>query len=197
MWDPEWDLGQDVLDVPCNLTVLPRINEGVLDITVFCRSNDLIWGAYGANAVHFSVLQEYLARRLAVGIGRYYQISNNFHAYIDTLEKQDEFPTITNPTNPYMMCKPTLLVTEPEWFDEDLKTFFELDGHRGHGGFYHNAFFGDVAEPFFHAHRLWKEKRPSEALVFLKQMPPNCDWALAGYEWIQRRMLKVDQLHAV
>jgi thymidylate synthase len=58
----------------------------VLDLTVLCRSNDVVWGAYGANAVHFSVLQEYLAGRIGVDVGVMYQFSNNYHGYVDGAE---------------------------------------------------------------------------------------------------------------
>ena len=74
MWDPASDLGvRDKKDIPCNSQAFLRVRKGssgpVLDITVCCRSNDAIWGAYGANAVHFSVLLEYLARMIGVGVG--------------------------------------------------------------------------------------------------------------------------------
>ena len=47
----------------------------------------MIWGAYGANAVHMSILLEYMAARIDCAVGTYYQFSNNLHAYVDTLEK--------------------------------------------------------------------------------------------------------------
>jgi len=58
-----------------------------LDMTVFNRSNDIIWGCYGANAVHFSMLQEVMAAWVGVPVGCYWQISDNWHAYISSLEK--------------------------------------------------------------------------------------------------------------
>ena len=84
MWDPEFDLGHDGKDVPCNLTATFQILENKLEMVVFCRSNDIIWGAYGANSVHFSMLQEYITVRLGIAnvtMGSYYQVSVNFHAY--------------------------------------------------------------------------------------------------------------------
>jgi len=83
-------------DRPCNTHIYLRVvkkyairgGEGtwdVLDMTVCCRSNDAIWGAYGANAVHFSVLQEYLAAAIGVGVGTMYQVSNNLHYYVNDL----------------------------------------------------------------------------------------------------------------
>jgi thymidylate synthase len=74
MWNPMVDLidtgpTPEIVtipkDLPCNTHIYPRIRstpEGkFLDLTVCCRSNDIIWGATGANAVHFSFLLEYLA----------------------------------------------------------------------------------------------------------------------------------------
>ncbi len=87
MWDAEEDLGSSSKDVPCNTMATFQINtEGKLDLSVFCRSNDIIWGAYGANAVHFSFLLEYMAHWIGVSVGRYYQISVNWHGYLNTFE---------------------------------------------------------------------------------------------------------------
>lgn len=110
MWDPVTDLGQDGADFPCNTqvyfrtrltpvppdTVTPKLQERArarpadmlsLDITVTCRSNDAIWGAYGANAVHFSVLQEFVAAACGFRVGTMWQLSNNLHAYEDKLQE--------------------------------------------------------------------------------------------------------------
>lgn len=114
MWDPEQDLAQVGKDFPCNTQIYfrmrgrevaisdltPEMVEELqarrlesdpdllaLDMTVCCRSNDAIWGAYGANAVHFSVLLEFVAAAVGVHVGRMYQLSNNLHAYLPALEK--------------------------------------------------------------------------------------------------------------
>ena len=51
------------------LKYILKIKNGRLQMTVHCRSNDIIWGTYGANAVHFSILQEYVAARIGVDLG--------------------------------------------------------------------------------------------------------------------------------
>ena len=43
-------------DVPCNTECYFTIRDDLLYMSVQCRSNDLLWGAHGANAVHFSIL---------------------------------------------------------------------------------------------------------------------------------------------
>lgn len=86
MWDPNADLGNHTLkDRPCNTAIYFRARERggswVLDMTVLCRSNDLVMGAYGANCVHMSVLQEYIAVQCDLQVGMYWQVSNDFHVY--------------------------------------------------------------------------------------------------------------------
>lgn len=86
MWDAPRDLGRTGKDFPCNLTAtFQRDPEGKLDLAVFCRSNDIIWGAYGANAVHFSFLLEYMALWIGCPVGVYRQVSVNWHGYLATL----------------------------------------------------------------------------------------------------------------
>jgi len=52
-------------------------------MVVFNRSNDMVWGCYGANAVHFSFLHEFIGRSTGLPLGTYTQVSVNLHAYID------------------------------------------------------------------------------------------------------------------
>ena len=83
-WDPYSDLlDQSSKDLPCNLQIIPRIVRGALDLTVTNRSNDLIYGALGANSCHFAFLQEFMAQSIGVPVGSLYQISNNLHIYTD------------------------------------------------------------------------------------------------------------------
>jgi hypothetical protein len=72
MWDARsrpWQAGQR-LPVQHQRRV-QRQPRRKLDMTVFNRSNDMVWGAYGANAVHFSILQEYIACALGLKVGAY------------------------------------------------------------------------------------------------------------------------------
>lgn len=97
MWDASMETGDDIVfgdleraargskDVPCNTACYFDAIDGRLNMTVLCRSNDVIWGAYGANVVHFSVLLEYMALRTGLPIGVMRQFSNNYHVYESTL----------------------------------------------------------------------------------------------------------------
>lgn len=84
IWDPVADLGAHTKDLPCNDLIMLKVRDGKLNLTVANRSNDAIWGAYGANAVQFSMLQMYMAARLGIEVGRYTQVSDSMHVYTDT-----------------------------------------------------------------------------------------------------------------
>jgi hypothetical protein len=60
MWDTKADLDVPSKDVPCNvIATFQRDQNGRLDMSVFCRSNDMLFGTYYANAFHFGMLLEY------------------------------------------------------------------------------------------------------------------------------------------
>lgn len=77
-------------DVPCNVGISFHIRTSetgghdVLDMTVFNRSNDLVWGACGSNVVHFTMLMEYVAGCVGVALGNYTTASSNLHTYLNT-----------------------------------------------------------------------------------------------------------------
>lgn len=202
MWDGREDLKrgqQGGKDVPCNTQAFFSVNpDGQLDMTVCNRSNDMIWGAYGANAVHFSFLQEYVALCLGRPVGRYWQVSNNYHAYLDTYKPLEE-----------------LGKREP-WWDEDCPYTsgqvrhmpFDVDGIDGKTFLEdvqllvnENVYIGlrsqwlrQVAVPMLKAHQHFKRASPghtkyAETLEIIDQVAAS-DWKLAAQEWVQRREKK-------
>lgn len=206
MWDPAADAyaaDNGGRDVPCNLVALPAIStEGRLDLTIFCRSNDMVWGAYGANAVHFAVLQEMLAAGVGVPVGRYYQVSNNFHGYLATLGKAGEdWPWGTEMVeevgslgarvprpDPYAagMILPTPMFDAS--FDlaqltEDLGLFLEAPATVG----IRSRFLRRVACPMVMAHRAYKKEGTAAAREVLEQMPSHCDWRAGAELWLDNR----------
>lgn len=192
MWDPNMDLDADVRDVPCNTHMYPRIREEkgrpVLDLTVCCRSNDIIWGATGANAVHFSFLQEWMAAQIGVGVGKMYQLSNNWHAYTGTLERVGE-PAIldlysSGEVQPYPIC------TVPEAWDEDLALFMRNDSAPRR--MFENSFFSEVAVPMWDTHLLWKHGDRTDAMDHSSSIAAT-DWREAARLWMQRRIDRAKQ----
>lgn len=188
MWDG-WHDPESALkgskDVPCNLCATFDASDGKqLNMTVFCRSNDLIWGCYGANAVHFSVLQEYLAAGIGLNVGTYTQISNNAHIYekhwpmMESLAKHS-WDGMTYREDPYKDAiteTPVVDLPLKEW-DDELLTFM-LGGVCTK-----SQFFKNVAEPMRATH---KARDPR----WLGGTPPYSDWRVASDMWLANRVSK-------
>lgn len=184
-------------DVPCNTHAYFDIRGGKLNMTVCCRSNDAIWGAYGANVVHFSILLEYMAALVDVPMGVYRQMSNNFHAYTDIYNEDalfqiakeaciSNFYTTINVPNVRTIAYPMFLsggVAQVERFDNDLRAFMDSDPSKMFNA--STEFFRDIIVPMFMA---WMERREKlgDGLGWIEKMP-NCDWRLACELWINRR----------
>lgn len=202
MWDARDDLGQNGKDFPCNLLAVFGVDhEERLEMTVYNRSNDMVWGAYGANAVHFSVLQEFVARSLGREVGCYHQVSANFHAYVDTLEQVSSLGELAAGPNalveeddrdPYRCGKvkpfPLMQVKTEIWL-QDLHVFMEEGPIVG----LRDPFFRRVAGPMWQAHEAYKtlegEERYHIALEILEQVKAT-DWRLAAQEWLLARLAK-------
>ena len=239
MWNVEDDLLKidSSKDVCCNLCVLFSIQEvevkgtmfcnshkrageyykmqKVLDMTVFNRSNDMIWGTLGNDFVCFSVLQEYVAAHLGAEVGVYNQVSNDLHVYLEGNSgwkpkkwlKEYESPEISTEqwyTNNSMKMVP--LVQDPVTFDLELGIVVQY--HSGQGctaeqeraiEFLEEPFLRDVVDPMFCAFTLHKVRAYSEAIKKIDEVAID-DWREAGRNWLLRRQknwekkLKVESL---
>ena len=196
MWDTHADLSSPSKDIPCNLVITFQCSSrGDLDMVVFNRSNDIIWGAYGANAVHFSMLQEYIAHKLQRPVGTYTQVSVNYHAYCAILERMAPIPPnqgiYGRIIDPYsgQFVRPTPLEGDLDYwislilYHEPFETVPTLNGTLP--GWVRISFY------MLHAHRLWMinegSEKYSKALELLECADPGIDWIAAGLQWIRRR----------
>lgn len=195
MWDPRSDLwspaevaskGSVPKDLPCNTSIYLKIRDGELVMTVANRSNDIVWGCYGANVVHMSMLQEYLAGRVGVRVGPYHQISDSWHAYIETWNLQQVKIGLAPDLYEDEQVRVEEMVTLPEDWNTDLLQFME--GNRD-GEDYVNPFFNRVAAPMRNAWLAYKEKDFPRAFDHLTKMPPFNDWQYAGTLWLERRKM--------
>ncbi len=218
MWDPKLDpIAADSAgkDIPCNTQVYFRIAKigdvPRLCMQVNCRSNDILWGAYGANAVHMSMMQEYLANKIGVEIGWYVQNSFNWHAYTSFLRKMlsrssiysyakdygikdDDLKTCMSSdhyiVSPYehntkyrFKVEPYSLGADHEDWDFDLGHF--LNGINQ----FKTPFFKEVAWPMLESHKAYKAKDYDLALEHIGRCAAS-DWRVACEEWLRRRRLE-------
>ena len=220
-----WNVQDDLLkmgtskDVCCNLCALfllrddpvyddPNVSDQdfgerrFLDMTVMNRSNDLANGMLGANVVHFSFLQEYVAARLGVEVGVYNQVSNNLHIYTESFggfpaEKwlADKTPNYygfadNDPKETPLTLTMVPLVQDPATFDRELplivQAFSSGDSDSHTRAVYSEPFFETVAKPMLWAFRMHKSREYDYALKSIKEVKAD-DWRIAGRNWILKR----------
>lgn len=199
MWDAWGDLGSDSLDLPCNTHAYFQRDElGSLDMMVTNRSNDLIWGAYGANAVHFSVLQEYMAAKIGCDIGKYWQTSFNTHIYHDPHLSLMDSMAARAPQLPHQRAcpysteqvshHPMISISPTDW-DRELREFIKTEKVDN----LTDPFIIHVISPMWLAWKAFKttvSKRHELALDILSNVTAS-DWRRVCSAWIIRKMDKV------
>ena len=195
MWDAVNDLENPSKDVPCNTNIYFKIRDNKLQMTVCNRSNDMIWGAYGANAVHMSVSQEYIAAALGVEMGTYYQVSDSFHIYENSQWEKLKNNARLGILTKFMWYPSTLpLVSHSESFVYECQHFIErlcklnwnLDTNTFDSVSYRNSFFNKVLEPMVNAFICHKERNYVKAQQFISEIKAD-DWEAACTNWIHAR----------
>lgn len=202
LWDPAMDLGSNSLDVPCNTTIYCKVRDGRLFMTVGNRSNDIVWGLYGANVVQWSVLQEYLALKIGVQPGPLTTLSDSFHAYQANKTWQQYAASGDEPTGcPYEagLVYPWPLMDYPASFDQELSRFLndpegELDEMFPDRAPYRNSFFWKVAHPLYLAWKMHKRNGAGVQTLLAhieggmeEGDDRRIDWIAAAEQWLQRR----------
>ena len=194
-------IGTGIVAHNCNTHVyLQRGVEGELNMTVCCRSNDLVWGLGGANAVHFPFLMEYMAGCIGCPVGTYTHLSNNFHAYLKTLEKVEALADVANSADlsgtpdPYAqgVVEPFPLFTgvTPDEFDRELSIFIEQRGVPPMGG--KSAFLKHVAAPIALSNMIFRTTEALNRREQARDQATECrasDWRTAAVAWYERRIL--------
>lgn len=193
IWDPRHD-HKPSLDKPCNLGMTFRVrSNGALDMTVHNRSNDLVLGLAGANVVHMSFVHEVIASAAGLPLGRYHQITNDLHMYTEAPASIAARPLggqWTEATDPYaqgyVAPHPVMEVDWQTW-QEDLATFMTYGNVVG----LRDRFFRRVCGPMMAAHKHYRDHLGAERYEGAIEILDQClatDWALAGREWMERRL---------
>lgn len=200
MWNTQDDMYRidTSKDVCCNLSVIFVIRNGCLDMTVTNRSNDLIWGMLGANYVHFTILQEYMAARIGVKVGVYNHFTTNLHFYterhpysylndIDNIYSFDAdrygmgLVSFLDSYVPVPLCK------DLRTFDKELEVFVANNSkHTGLGGMYMEPFLQTVAQPMMDVYHLYKAGNTAKAMEFCNSIK-DMAWQYACREWLEVR----------
>ena len=196
MWDPVHDLDKQGKDVPCNTNIYFKIRDNKLNMTVCNRSNDMLWGAYGANVVHMSVLQEYIATCLEIEVGVYRQVSDSFHIYLNPVwdkvkHMEIDIYTYRDIKNPYDTLddyKPSLLFKDVDVLDWELNRFFNMHPMdiESYTDNWVNPAFTDIAIPMLQVHRAYTMKNFEEVYDKINLIKAS-DWRTACLDWVRKR----------
>lgn len=191
IWNCKKDL-KESLDIPCNDLVMFKVRDNKLNMTVCNRSNDAIWGAYGANVVQFSMLQEYIANKIGMDVGVYNQVSDSLHVYPDNPKWKvlSELPYRDNDFYKYDIQPYPLGADHPLW-DVDLKLFMEqaAPSYVGYIDWqkYHTSFFRYVAIPMF---KSWYHYKHFGKGLIQAETIRATDWKAAAIQWLRKREKK-------
>jgi hypothetical protein len=203
MWDPRQDLTDfyGSSDIPCNTQIYFKIRADThpdtngrlrLYMTICNRSNDMLWGAYGANAVHMSMLGEYVASSLGIPYLYMIQQSDSFHVYLDgpggELWEKVKYAHARRLLwdNPYSFGDDFKMIPmigpgeTKEMFDWDLFNFFQgYDCKDLNNRAFGTLFFRSVVYPMWLAHK-------TRSVEMAAKIQAD-DWRKAAMEWLQRR----------
>ena len=185
MYDARKDTqDQSSRDIPCNTHIYFRIREGYLDMTVCNRSNDAVWGAFGANAVHMSVLQEVVAEMVDRDVGKYHQFTNNLHIYTG-IEKVQKAIQNLQPSDLYreLGYRSFPLVGNASTFLQECSMFLNRPDFPH---YYANPFFYHVCRPMYVSWVCYKEGDFDKAISWADQIEDDA-WSYACKMWLNRR----------
>lgn len=185
MWDPQFDLEDDPRegkDKPCNTHIYFRVMAGLLHMTVCNRSNDAIWGMFGANAVHMTMLQELMAFEIGIGVGNYWVMTNNLHVY-QNLPRHDEIMRKSPENGDYYRTR-------------DLPVYPLLQGHETYKHFVEDCMtFVQYPNAAIFATKWMQEVALPMKRAYLDRVHRNRwianiaarDWSMACQLWNERR----------
>jgi len=194
IWNPE-DLTRRTKDKACNLLLMFAVRDNRLTMTSVNRSNDAIWGGVsGANIVHLSMIQEYVALSLGIECGEWWHFSNNLHVYMDNPKWEAlQDAKVEDPYSKGQVRSLPLFPSPRHRWDWDAAADQFL--MRAHNAIQEKQLLGKAdnmymmdAVTMFDAWQMYKSKTVGSIEInnHLQQVAAD-DWRVACQAWITRR----------
>tara|TARA_R100001163_G_scaffold32344_1_gene25180 strand:- start:21181 stop:22161 length:981 start_codon:yes stop_codon:yes gene_type:complete len=183
MWDGAVDLNKEHNDLPCNTHIYFRTVKDKLNMTVCNRSNDVVWGMTGANAVHMTMLHEVISFATGIPIGHYIVFTNNAHMYVD-LPNFKELSSIRYPTLPtednYGFYETMPIIDKNHSYENLTEDASDFVKGMPRNYKFKLSWFNKVAKPMYWAYLERKRGRSGEE--FIEQIK-DLNWKTACIKW--------------
>lgn len=117
-------------DQPCSRSLQFMVVDNKLDLTLYIRSNDFLFGFQAVNVFNFTFMQEYVASLLGLKVGRYHHFANNFHYYDDKTEIVDNIAlqNLGDYDSEFDLFQYELGINNLSEFDFNVSKLFEAEG---------------------------------------------------------------------
>ncbi|MFP7835234.1 thymidylate synthase [Marisediminicola sp. LYQ134] len=146
IYDPELD-SRPSKDVPCTNWLQFTCRDGLLDLGVTVRSNDLVWGFSGINTFEWSVLQEMVAFWLGVGTGKVTYFIGSLHLYDRHFARVERMLSSTLGPDPYEAPAVARFATPLRDLELALAKWFELEAQTRTGRRLEAVELSQIADP--------------------------------------------------
>lgn len=192
MWDSMVDRpGSISKDIPCNTHLYFRVQGGYLNMTVCNRSNDIVWGAYGANSVHMSMLHELISYQIGVTMGTMYTWANNWHFYPNNFRLESLLKDKVKAYNYYQtgrVRKHVGIFNGKMLYDQvvaECERFVRSPAPDCE--YFVSEFMETVVKPMY---TIWQRRSQRQEAINECGTIRAGDWRIACEEWLTRRMEK-------
>lgn len=187
IYDPELD-SRPSKDVPCTNWLQFTCRDGLLDLAVTVRSNDLMWGFSGINTFEWSVLQEMVAVWLGVGVGTVTYFIGSLHLYARHFPRVERVLSSTLGPDPYEAPAVSRFATPLRNLGTALADWFELEAQARTGRRLDSAELTRVTDPLLRdflamVNQYWSHRR-GEPADFAGIVDPGL--RAAGIEFVSR-----------
>jgi thymidylate synthase len=126
IFDPATDFASSK-DVPCTNWLAFSLRDGVLDMSVAIRSNDLFWGFSGINTFEWSVLQELMAFWVGAEVGNVQYSINSLHVYERHFDRCETVIAGLGTVSAWSAAEHSTFATPAEEMETALEVWFTIE----------------------------------------------------------------------
>jgi thymidylate synthase len=126
IFDPALDYASS-RDIPCTNWLAFSLRDGVLDMSIAIRSNDLFWGFSGINTFEWSVIQEVMAFWVGAQVGSAHYFIGSLHIYDRHFARSQEIIAGPGATTAWSEPDRSAFSTPASEMDEALSTWFSIE----------------------------------------------------------------------